>query len=76
MSLLDRAARLFGQKPRARRDVWTPTHQHRKGGLYRERMRGVLEADRSEVVIYDDAEGTVWVRPVSEFDDGRFTPLR
>ncbi len=36
---------------------------------------GVLEADRSEVVIYDDAEGTTWVRSAEEFHDGRFTPL-
>lgn len=35
----------------------------------------VLEADRSDAVIYDDREGTVWVRPKAEFNDGRFTPI-
>lgn len=63
-------ARLFRREP-----AWTPTHQHRKGGYYREVMRGTHEADRSPVVIYDDVEGTVWVRSAAEFDDGRFTAL-
>jgi len=54
---------------------WHPTHRHKKGGLYRLLGHGVLEADRSRVAIYDDAEGTVWVRSVVEFDDGRFTPV-
>lgn len=54
---------------------WAPTHQHRKGGLYRVLAEGTLETDRSPVVIYDDAEGTIWVRPTAEFDDGRFTAL-
>jgi len=54
---------------------WTPTHRHKKGGLYRLIGRGIAEADRSPVAIYDDAEGTVWVRASAEFDDGRFTPL-
>lgn len=51
---------------------WAPTHRHRKGGLYRVVTYGTLEADRSPVVIYDDADGTVWVRPTQEFEDGRF----
>ena len=55
--------------------VWHPTHRHRKGGLYRLICEGVNEADRSAVVIYDDAEGTTWVRSKDEFNDGRFTPL-
>ena len=54
---------------------WAATHRHRKGGLYRVLGRGVLESDRSNVVIYDDADGTVWVRPTVEFDDGRFEPV-
>nr|WP_300062517.1 hypothetical protein [uncultured Roseobacter sp.] len=37
--------------------------------------RGVWEADRTEAVIYDDAEGTIWIRPAVEFDDGRFVEL-
>ncbi|WP_299868500.1 DUF1653 domain-containing protein [uncultured Roseobacter sp.] len=55
--------------------IWTPTHRHRKGGLYRVLSEGILEADRSAVVIYDDADGTVWVRASSEFWDGRFTAI-
>ena len=54
---------------------WKATHRHRKGGLYRVVGPAILEADRSAVVIYDDAEGTVWVRSADEFNDGRFTPL-
>jgi len=54
---------------------WRPTHQHRKGGLYRVITRAELEADLSPVVVYDDANGRVWVRPAAEFDDGRFAPL-
>ncbi len=52
-----------------------PTHRHRKGGLYRRVADAVLEADRSDVVIYDDATGAVWVRSRAEFEDGRFTDL-
>jgi hypothetical protein len=54
---------------------WRPTHQHRKGGLYRVLAIGVLEADRTDAVIYDDAEGHIWVRAKSEFCDGRFLPV-
>jgi hypothetical protein len=36
---------------------------------------GVLEADRTDAVIYDDAEGHIWVRAKSEFCDGRFLPV-
>jgi len=58
------------------RSDWEPTHQHKKGGLYRRVGEAVLETDRSAVVIYDDAEGTVWVRPRAEFDQvDRFRPL-
>ncbi|WP_300019703.1 DUF1653 domain-containing protein [uncultured Roseobacter sp.] len=68
----------WGTAPPARREPdasWTPTHRHRKGGLYRVLSEGILEADRSAVVIYDDADGTVWVRASSEFWDGRFTAI-
>lgn len=54
---------------------WTPTHRHKKGGLYRLIAYGTAEADRSPVAIYDDAQGTIWVRAAEEFDDGRFTKL-
>ncbi len=51
---------------------WAPTHQHRKGGLYRVLGKGTLESDRTGMVIYDDEAGTIWLRPVAEFEDGRF----
>lgn len=51
---------------------WCPTHRHRKGGLYRKIGEGIWEPDRSAVILYDDAQGRVWVRPKSEFEDGRF----
>ncbi|HEY3696512.1 DUF1653 domain-containing protein [Phenylobacterium sp.] len=36
-----------------------------------------LESDRSVVVIYQGVdEETIWVRPASEFHDGRFAKLR
>ncbi|MEM6464565.1 MAG: DUF1653 domain-containing protein [Pseudomonadota bacterium] len=54
---------------------WRPTHRHKKGGLYRVLGQAILEADRSDVVIYDDADGATWVRSRAEFEDGRFTPL-
>lgn len=59
----------FGRVP------WHPTHRHKKGGRYRLLGYGVLEADRSRVAIYDDAQGTVWVRDAAEFEDGRFTSV-
>jgi hypothetical protein len=55
--------------------AWRPTHRHRSGGYYRLLTLGIYEADRSSVAIYDDATGTVWVRPAAEFNDGRFTPV-
>ncbi len=52
--------------------------QHKKRGtLYRLLMRGTLQIegpqDMAEVVVYQDVDdGRVWVRPASEFFDGRF----
>lgn len=54
---------------------WRPTHRHKKGGLYRVMTDAVNEADRVPVVVYDDVDGQVWVRPASEFWDGRFTAI-
>ena len=54
---------------------WQPTHRHRKGGLYRVIGEGIWEPDRTLVVIYEDSRGQVWVRPKTEFEDGRFTAL-
>ncbi|MCP1674320.1 hypothetical protein J2T57_001422 [Natronocella acetinitrilica] len=55
--------------------TFTPTHIHRKGGKYRVLHRGLLEATLDPVVVYQAADGLVWVRPAAEFDDGRFTPI-
>ena len=54
---------------------WKPSHRHKKGGLYRVLSHGTLEADRSRVIIYDDAAGEIWVRSAIEFNDGRFEAL-
>jgi hypothetical protein len=50
-------------------------YRHKKtGGIYRIIERGKLEATLEEVVIYTRASGgdTVWVRPLSEWLDGRY----
>ncbi|WWT39561.1 hypothetical protein [Microcystis phage Mae-JY02] len=56
--------------------------QHKKrGSTYRVLGRGKVQTDTpltdyAEVVVYQaEADGTVWVRPVSEFKDGRFAAL-
>lgn len=54
---------------------WRATHRHRKGGEYRVLSYGLLEADRTEAVIYDDEDGQIWVRSKSEFNDGRFVKI-
>lgn len=55
---------------------WQPTRQHAKGGYYRVICQAVQEATMVPAMVYDDAFGRVWVRPASEFSDGRFTSLR
>lgn len=61
--------------PQGQTNSWSPTHVHRKGGQYRLIGYGINEADRTPVAMYDDRDGTVWVRAKSEFLDGRFTQL-
>lgn len=59
----------------ARRELeWRATHKHLKsGGLYRVITDDArLEWDMRPAVVYDNAEGHVWVRPCAEFFDGRF----
>ncbi|WP_319533400.1 hypothetical protein [uncultured Cohaesibacter sp.] len=56
---------------------WRPTHVHRKSGeKYCVLHVGLLEADLKPVVIYENRDHCVWVRPVSEFLDGRFVVLQ
>lgn len=70
------SAFIGGTNGAGRAGHWVATHQHRKGNYYRVLTRGLYEANMMPVVIYDDAEGRVWVRPAVEFDDGRFKPVR
>lgn len=51
-------------------------YRHRKGGLYLFIGPGRIEASLDPVVIYRSvSDGSLWVRPESEFMDGRFTLL-
>ncbi len=43
--------------------------------MYRVLFEGIWEPDRTVVVIYDDRDGQIWVRPKHEYKDGRFTPI-
>lgn len=56
---------------------WNPTHRHGKtGGLYRlTDQRVVIEATNTPAVVYEAQDGTLWVRPSSEFYDGRFAAI-
>lgn len=54
-------------------------HQHGKkfkhvktGGIYEILATGLIEATLMPCVIYSGNDGTVWVRPHDEFNDGRF----
>ena len=57
--------------------IFKATHVHKKtGGRYAELFRGTREHDLEPVVIYQATlDSTIWVRPASEFDDGRFEPV-
>jgi hypothetical protein len=57
--------------------AWQPTHRHVKsGGEYRLIGKGFLEASAliitTEMAIYVNQGGDFWVRPLAEFEDGRF----
>ncbi|HFE9155792.1 DUF1653 domain-containing protein [Streptococcus agalactiae] len=42
------------------------------GDIYHVMCHGKLEHNLKPVVIYQDLEDEVWVRPLKEFYDGRF----
>lgn len=57
-------------------DTPSPTHRHRKGGLYRLIARARIEATLEPCAVYVSVtDDLVWVRPEAEFGDGRFTRL-
>lgn len=50
--------------------------KHRKGGEYVIVGTGWVEADMSLVVVYRKVDDSaLWVRPMAEFIDGRFTKI-
>lgn len=61
--------------------AWRPTHRHIKRGTeYRLIATGRLQTEEScedmrNVAVYLAHDGRYWVRPVSEFIDGRFETL-
>jgi len=53
-------------------------YRHKYGGIYEKLGIGVSTVDLTPVVIYEHHhpfEQLTWVRPLSEFSDGRFTPI-
>lgn len=77
--VLEAAAALSTEPGEAER--WQPTHRHKKRGTtYRLDGYGELQTaapigDYAKVAIYRAEDGKTWVRPVSEFNDGRFEAL-
>lgn len=56
--------------------IFSPTHRHLKtGGLYKVLYSGLIEKDLTTVIIYQDENGVVWVRPFKEFIE-KFESLR
>jgi hypothetical protein len=56
--------------------AWQPTHRHRKTGvLYRIVTEGWIESSKIRCVVYEDKDHCTWVRPASDFYDGRFQSL-
>lgn len=56
-------------------------HHVKRGSTYRVIGRGAIQTDTpltdyAEVVVYQcEADGKLWVRPISEFEDGRFAEM-
>lgn len=71
----DRAIALWNRRAPAH---FLPTHRHRKrGSVYQRLGGGQLQAarpvgDLAVVTIYRAEDGSLWVRPTEEFEDGRF----
>jgi hypothetical protein len=55
------------------------TWRHRNGTIYRVLWHVRLEATQEVALAYEDVDGyeddLPWVRPLSEWNDGRFTPV-
>jgi hypothetical protein len=76
----DESERADAAEARERQAVMT--HRHVKRGTeYRIVACAKVQTDMplgdyDEVIVYADAEGKAWVRPVTEFEDGRFAAIR
>ena len=56
--------------------ITLPAYEHRKTGrLYAKCCEARLENDLTPVIVYRGEDGEYWVRPKSEFEDGRFKEL-
>lgn len=47
-------------------------HHLKSGNDYKVISTGIIKATLEPAVIYQGADGIIWIRPVSEFTDGRF----
>jgi len=60
---------------------WQPTHRHKKRGTkYQYKGAAYIQTedpllDNDLVAVYVGENGQLWVRPMEEFEDGRFKEL-